>query len=288
MMKRFLIFILVIILSLGLVIGVVLSNNSEKDNDIKLSLKPENIIEEIKNNEEEPINVILENDDVELEQTEEVKEDKTEDVVEQENLVEVKQEKKQVTTVSEKMQNNKQTSSNSNKNSGTYNDNLQTKTENKTIPQKEPVVTEQPKAETPKQEESKPVENKPVETPKQEESKPVENKPVETPKQTTPVREYKVNQNYINKLRSTITTEVTNNLSQLNKYGITDVSQYKISEDSSICACYGGHRNGWTYENITAYNTFKSSILKGTSIRIYAVDEYYNGQYIQTLCYYGH
>ena len=274
MMKRFLIFILVIILSLGLVIGVVLSNNNEKekDNDIKLSLKPENTIEEIQNNEEEPINVILENDDVELEQTEEVKEDKTEDVVEQENLVEVKQEKKQVTTVSEKVQNNKQTSSNSNKNSGTDNDNLQTKTENKTIPQKEPVVTEQPKAETPKQ----------------EESKPVENKPVETPKQTTPVREYKVNQNYINKLRSTITTEVTNNLSQLNKYGITDVSQYKISEDSSICACYGGHRNGWTYENITAYNTFKSSILKGTSIRIYAVDEYYNGQYIQTLCYYGH
>ena len=47
MMKRFLIFILVIILSLGLVIGVVLSNNSEKDNDIKLSLKPENTIEEI-------------------------------------------------------------------------------------------------------------------------------------------------------------------------------------------------------------------------------------------------
>ena len=274
MMKRFLIFILVIILSLGLVIGVVLSNNNEneKDNDIKLSLKPENTIEEIQNNEEEPINVILENDDVELEQTEEVKEDKTEDVVNQENLVEVKQEKKQVTTVSEKVQNNKQTSSNSNKNSGTDNDNLQTKTENKTIPQKEPVVTEQPKAETPKQ----------------EESKPVENKPVETPKQTTPVREYKVNQNYINKLRSTITTEVTNNLSQLNKYGITDVSQYKISEDSSICACYGGHRNGWTYENITAYNTFKSSILKGTSIRIYAVDEYYNGQYIQTLCYYGH
>ena len=286
MMKRFLIFILVIILSLGLVIGVVLSNNNEneKDNDIKLSLKPENTIEEIQNNEEEPINVILENDDVELEQTEEVKEDKTEDVVNQENLVEVKQEKKQVagqfdmfnykqvTTVSEKVQNNKQTSSNSNKNSGTDNNNLQTKTENKTIPQKEPVVTEQPKAETPKQ----------------EESKPVENKPVETQKQTTPVREYKVKQNYINKIRRTITTEVRNNLSQLNKYGITDVSQYKISEDSSICACYGGHRNGWTYENITAYNTFKSSILKGTSIRIYAVDEYYNGQYIQTLCYYGH
>lgn len=265
MMKRFLIFILVIILSIGLLIGVVLSNNNEKDKDIKLSLKPdENIIEEIQNNEEEPINVILENDDVELKQTGEVKEDKPEEAIEQE--------KKQETTVSEKVQNNKQTSSNSNKNSGTYNDNLQTKTENKTISQKEPIVTEQPKAETPKQ----------------EESKPVENKPVETPKQTTPVREYKVNSTYINKLRSTIITEVTNNLSQLNKYGITDVSQYKISEDSSICACYGGHRNGWTYENITAYNTFKSSILKGTSIRIYAVDEYQNGQYIQTLCYYGH
>lgn len=124
---------------------------------------------------------------------------------------------------------------------------------------------------------------------KQEESKPVENKTVETPKQSTPVREYKANQTYINKLKNTITTEVTSNLDSLKKYGITDVSQYKIiDDDSSICACYGGNRNGWTYANVSAYNTFKSSILKGTYLKIYAVDEYYNGEYIQTLCYYGH
>lgn len=118
-----------------------------------------------------------------------------------------------------------------------------------------------------------------------QETKPVEqNKPVVT----TPVRTYKENTTYISKLRNTITTTVRDNLSSLNKYGITSAEQYKIKEDSSICAYNGGNRNGWTYENSTAYNTFVKSILKGTSLKIYAVDEYQNGEYIQTLCYYGH
>ena len=55
-----------------------------------------------------------------------------------------------------------------------------------------------------------------------------------------------------------------------------------------MCTFNGGYRSGWTYENPSAYATFKASILKGTSIKIYAVDEYQNGVYIQTLCYYGH
>ena len=260
MMKRFLILIVGIILSTGLAGGFELANNKEKAN--KVIVETENVIEEIQDNEEEAIEIILENND---EVVDEEKEEENEKVVIEEIKTEVNQEKKQTPT-SNVNQNNKQTSNNSN-NTSVPNNTSQTKTEVNTTPQIEPVKTEQPKAETQKQEESK---------------------VVETPKQTTPVREYKVNQNYINKLRSTITTEVTNNIDQLNKYGITDVSQYQIIVDSSICTCYGGNRNGWTYENISAYNTFKSSILKGTNLKIYAVDEYYNGEYIQTLCYYGH
>ena len=117
-----------------------------------------------------------------------------------------------------------------------------------------------------------------------EPSKPEESKNVET----KPIREYKINKTYINKLRNTIIKEVTNNLYQLNKYNITSVEQYKIVEDSSICLHNGGTRGGWTFENAMAYNTFKDSILRGVSMKIYAVDEYHNGEYIQTLCYYGH
>lgn len=114
--------------------------------------------------------------------------------------------------------------------------------------------------------------------------KPVETKPIIK----APTREYKINTIYMDKLRNTIITEVTNNLEQLNKFGITSVDDYKIEETSSICTYNGGNRSGWTYENATAYNTFKNSILKGKSMKIYAVDEYQNGEYIQTLCYYGH
>lgn len=263
MMKRFLILIIGIILSTGVAGGVGFINNKEKDNTIKV--EPENVINEVQEKEDEPINVIIENAVEEIEEQEEVKELTNDEVVKEDEKPEVKKENKQTST------SNKQISNTSNKIT-ISNNNSQPKTKVNNTPQQEPINTEQTK----------------VEEPKKEESKPVENKPVEMPKPSAPVREFKVNQNYINKLRSTITTEVTNNLEQLNKYGITDVSQYQIIVDSSICTCYGGNRNGWTYENVSAYNTFKSSILKGTNMKIYAVDEYYNGEYIQTLCYYGH
>lgn len=262
MMKRFLVLILGIILSTGLAGGVGFVNNKEKNNTVNVG--SENVIEEVKE-KEEPINLVIESEVEEIKEPEEVKEAEREEVIIEDNTPEVKQENKQTVA------SNKQTSNTSNK-SSISNNNYQPKTEVKNTPQPEPVQTEQTK----------------VEEPKKEESKPVENKPVETANPPAPVREFKVNQNYINKLRSTITTEVTNNLEQLNKYGITDVSQYQIIVDSSISTCYGGNRNGWTYENVSAYNTFKSSILKGTNMKIYAVDEYYNGEYIQTLCYYGH
>ena len=266
MMKRFLIFILIIILSISVVIGVVLAKNNEKEDEA--SIKNENVIKEVQNNKEEPINVVLESNEEEIEEAK-----KENEIVSEENRQEINQEEKQATT-SNINQSNKQNSNNYSKSNIPENNNSssQANVETKNIPQNEQTNTDKAK----------------VETPNKEESKPVENKPVETPKQTTQIKEYRENKTYINKLKNTIITEVTNNLSKLEKYGIKDVSQFKINVDSSICACYGGHRNGWTYENITAYNTFKSSILKGTSMRIYAVDEYCNGQYRQTLCYYGH
>lgn len=263
MMKRFLVLILGIILSTGVVGGVGFVNTKEKNNTVNVDF--ENVIEEVKEKDDESINVVIESEVEEIKEPEEVNEVEKDEIIIEDSTPEVKQEKKQTET------SNKQTSNTSNKVTVT-NNNSQSTTEVENTPQPEPVQTEQPK----------------VEEPKKEESKPVENKPVETPKPSAPVREFKVNQNYINKLRNTITTEVTNNLEQLNKYGITDVSQYQIIVDSSICTCYGGNRNGWTYENVSAYNTFKSSVLKGTNMKIYAVDEYYNGEYIQTLCYYGH
>lgn len=263
MMKRFLVLILGIILSTGVVGGVGFVNTKEKNNTVNVDF--ENVIEEVKEKDDESINVVIESEVEEIKEPEEVNEVEKDEIIIEDSTPEVKQEKKQTET------SNKQTSNTSNKVTVT-NNNSQSTTEVENTPQPEPVQTEQPK----------------VEEPKKEESKPVENKPIETPKPSAPIREFKVNQNYINKLRNTITTEVTNNLEQLNKYGITDVSQYQIIVDSSICTCYGGNRNGWTYENVSAYNTFKSSVLKGTNMKIYAVDEYYNGEYIQTLCYYGH
>lgn len=263
MMKRFLILIIGIILSTGVAGGVSFVNNKERDNTIKVD--SEKIIEEVQEKLVKPINVIIESGVEEIKEQKEAKEIESNEVIIEANNPEIKQEDKQAII------SNKQTSNISNKTT-VSNYNSQTKTENKSTSQTEPVKTEQPKAEIPKQ----------------EENKPVENKTVEIPKPSAPVREFKANQNYINKLRNTITTEVINNIEQLNKYGITEVSQYQIIVDSSICTCYGGNRNGWTYENISAYNTFKSSILKGTNMKIYAVDEYYNGEYIQTLCYYGH
>lgn len=262
MMKRFFILIIGIILSTGVVGGIGFIYNKEKDNTIKI--ESENINSEAQEKEDEPINVIIENAVEEIKEQEE-KELTNDEVVNEDEKPEVNKEDKQTST------SNIQTTNTSNK-STISNHNSQPKTEVNNKPQQEPAQIEQPK----------------VEEAKKEESKPVENKPVETSKPSVPVREFKANQNYINKLKNTITTEVSNNLEQLNKYGISNVSQYQIIVDSSICTCYGGNRNGWTYENVSAYNTFKSSILKGTNMKIYAVDEYYNGEYIQTLCYYGH
>lgn len=268
MMKRFFVLILGMILSTGVIGEIGLVNNNVKEN--KVSISSENVTEEIQNNEE-TINVVLENNEEQEELSEEMKEDINEEIATEENRKEVIPNKQQTVTPIVNSSYN-QSSNTSAKTTSTTNNTSQSKTETQTTTKPEPVKAEQPR----------------VEEQKKEENKPVESKPIETPKPTAPVREFKANQNYINKLRSTITTEVTNNLEQLNKYGITDVNQYQIIVDSSICTCYGGNRNGWTYENVSAYNTFKSSILKGTNLKIYAVDEYYNGEYIQTLCYYGH
>lgn len=257
MMKRFLFLIIGIILSTGVAGGVGLVNNKEKEANPPI-VESQNIIEEVQEKEEEPINVVVESTVEEIKEQEEITKD---EIVNEDKKQEVKQENKQTTAY------NKQSSNSTANKSTVSNNNTQPKQEINNTPKSEPVQEKQPEAEEPKKEESK---------------------PVETPKPSTPVREFKANQNCINKLRNTITTEVANNLEQLNKFGITDVSQYQIIVDSSICTCYGGNRNGWTYENVSAYNTFKSSILKGTNMKIYAVDEYYNGEYIQTLCYYGH
>lgn len=264
-----LIIIIGTILTISIIVGEVLAHNNTKENkyieNLETNTEENKIIED-----EEPINVILEGSEEQENETDEIKETTQ---IEQESFIEEKQEEKnnqnksEIATSSVSSNNNKQTSSNSSKTTSVTTSNTNTNSGGQITPS-EPIKVEEPQVTTPKQEESKPVEDKPV--------------------QTTPVRTYKINQTYINKLRNTIITEATNNLSQLNKYGITSVDQYKIIEDSSICAYNGGNRNGWTYENTTAYNTFKSSILKGTSIKIYAVDEYHNGEYIQTLCYYGH
>lgn len=254
-MKRFFIIIIGIIVIAGIVGGIKLINNKLKNNTETKNINSENIIDEIQLKDTEPINTTI----IESDNEEPKEQDKKESVLD-DNKSEVKDENKQ--TISD----NKQTLNTTSKTTEITN-NYQTKTEIKNSQTKEPEKTE------------------PI---KVEESKKEESKPVEIQKPTEPIREYKVNQNYINKLKNTITTEVKNNLEKLNKYGIKDVSQYQIIVDSSICTCYGGNRNGWTYENVSAYNTFKSSILKGTNMKIYAVDEYYNGEYIQTLCYYGH
>lgn len=268
MMKRFLFLIIGIVLSVVAIVGVVIFNCTKKNNNMYID--SENLIEEVKEIEDETVNDIVENQTVEENEGNDVLKTESNEVVNKDSTPEIKQENKQ------EVKSNKQTSNISNNSSKVIN-NSQPKEETKSIAQPEQIKEEQPKTQETK-----------IEEPKQEENKPVENKPIEEPKSTTPVREFKINQNYINKLRNTIIDEVTNNISQLNKYGITEVSQYQIIVDSSICTCYGGNRNGWTYENISAYNTFKSSILKGTNMKIYAVDEYYNGEYIQTLCYYGH
>lgn len=226
---------------------------------------------------EEPLNVVLANEEEQKNEVTKIEENGTLEEDNTKTETEQKKTKEPTSNINTNTNIDKQASNDMSKIVSVTSNNKTTNPEVKQETENSNKTIEQPQETNQKTEQSKPVENKPV-----------ENKPVETANPPAPVREFKVNQNYINKLRSTITTEVTNNLEQLNKYGITDVSQYQIIVDSSICTCYGGNRNGWTYENVSAYNTFKSSILKGTNMKIYAVDEYYNGEYIQTLCYYGH
>lgn len=254
------------IILISILLGIIILN--ERESKVIDSIE---IGKEESEKNEEPLNVVLANEEeqknevTEIEKNGTLEEDKTKTETEQ------KKTKEPTSIINTNI--DKQASNDTSKivsvtlNNKTTNPEVKQETENsnKTI--------EQPQETNQKTEQSKPVENKPV-----------ENKPVNI----TPVRTYKVNQTYINKLKNTIITEATNKLDKLNKYGITSVDQYKIYVDSSICTCFGGNRNGWTYENVSAYNTFKSSILKGTNIKIYAVDEYYNGEYIQTLCYYGH
>ncbi|MBE5820165.1 MAG: hypothetical protein E7310_05075 [Clostridiales bacterium] len=285
-----------VLLTICIVVSIILINANKKDDLISNIIeKEETEILDItseqgnKNEMDNEISNIINNDDIQT-----IDKDESMDIVEQktydekidDNSVKPKQETK-VETPNKTITTN--TSSNkTNNQSNNTNQSIKTSKQEESITEtKIPEKTAEPETETKPttpQEESYPVVEKQEET-KQEESKKEETIPTET----KPSRTYKINTTYINKLKQTVITEVTNNLDKLNKYGITSVEQYTIiDDDNSMCAYNGGHRSGWTYENPSAYATFKSSILKGTSIKIYAVDEYQNGVYIQTLCYYGH
>lgn len=289
-----------VLLTICIVTGIILINANKKEDLIPNIIEKEeteilDITSEQSNNNEidNEISNIINNDDIQT-----IDKNESMDIVEQKNYdekiddnsVKPKQETKVATTnktITTNNSSNKTNSQSSNTNQSIESSKQQeTKVQEKTTePESKPSI---PQVESnpveEKQEETKQEDNK-KEEPKQEESKQEETIPTET----KPSRTYKVNTTYINKLKQTVITEVTNNLDKLNKYGITSVEQYKIiDDDSSMCTFNGGHRSGWTYENPSAYATFKVSILKGTSIKIYAVDEYQNGVYIQTLCYYGH
>ena len=292
---------LVIILSIVLIIGAIISVTiikfkQEKTKANEINNQELDVSEICKEQNKEQNNEHIAYEEVDS-ITEEVTQTKDESVEilnttsNNENKVEQKDKQKQIDT-----------SENKNKTSISSSSNAKTeKQSNNTSKEQEQSKKEETEVGNIQQEESKVPENEPAnpvepeikeeiqenmkqEDEKQEEVKIEENKTIET----KPVRTYKINKTYINKLRETIVTEVTNNLEKLNKYGITSVEKYTIIEDDSICTFNGGHRSGWTYENPSAFATFKSSILKGKSMKIYAVDEYYNGEYIQTLCYYGH
>lgn len=284
-----------VLLTICIVISIILINaNKNKEDLISNIIEKEetenlDIISEQDNNNEidNEISNIINNDDIQT-----IDKDESMDIVEKkaydekidDNSVKPKQETK-VETPNKTITTNNSSNKTNNQSSNTNQTVKSSKQEEIVTETKEPEKTTEPesKPSTP-QVESNPVVEKKEET-KQEETKKEEPVPTET----KPSRTYKINTTYINKLKQTVITEVTNNLDKLNKYGITSVEQYKIiDDDSSMCTFNGGNRSGWTYENPSAYATFKSSVLKGTSIKIYAVDEYQNGVYIQTLCYYGH
>lgn len=105
----------------------------------------------------------------------------------------------------------------------------------------------------------------------------VETKKEETPitdkkeelKQEQVVEEYKINNQMINKLKETIKNNESENMKN---YG------YEIVVDSSIVEL----TNQFTYTEFRVKN--KLSLKYGT-IRIYARDYYYNGNYITTQCF---
>ena len=288
---------IIVILSIVLIIGAIISATiikfkQEKINANEIYNEEPEILEicEEQNNEQ----ITYEDADTISEEVTQIKDESVQIVnttSNSENKVEQKDKQKQIDTSENKNKTSISSSSNAKTENQSNNTNKvqeQSKKEEKEVeniqqeapkgPENEPVNSVEPESKEEIQENIK------QEDKKQEEEKIEENKTIET----KPVRTYKINKTYINKLRETIVTEVTNNLEKLNKYGITSIEKYTIIEDDSICTFNGGHRSGWTYENPSAFATFKSSILKGISMKIYAVDEYYNGEYIQTLCYYGH
>lgn len=116
-----------------------------------------------------------------------------------------------------------------------------------------------------------------VETKEEMKEQVVETKKEETPitdkkeelKQEQVVEEYKINNQMINKLKETIKN---NESEDMKNYG------YEIVVDSSIVEL----TNQFTYTEFRVKN--KLSLKYGT-IRIYARDYYYNGNYITTQCF---
>lgn len=116
-----------------------------------------------------------------------------------------------------------------------------------------------------------------VETKEEMKEQVVETKKEETPitdkkeelKQEQVVEEYKINNQMINKLKETIKNNESENMKN---YG------YEIVVDSSIVEL----TNQFTYTEFRVKN--KLSLKYGT-IRIYARDYYYNGNYITTQCF---
>ena len=130
----------------------------------------------------------------------------------------------------------------------------QIKTQKVEVKQEKITNEEQPK------EENKNTEEKPVVQEKTEEK---ENN------QTKIIDEYKVNNQMINRIKEVI----NNNLSEdMKEYG------YNIVEDSSIPEL----TNEFTFTEQRVINKIK---FKSGTIRIYARDYYYNGNYVSTQCF---
>lgn len=132
----------------------------------------------------------------------------------------------------------------------------QTKTQKVEVKQEKITNEEQPKEENKKTEEKLVV---------QEQEKTEEKENI----QTKIIDEYKVNNQMINRIKEVI----NNNLSEdMKEYG------YNIVEDSSIPEL----TNEFTFTEQRVINKIK---FKSGTIRIYARDYYYNGNYVNTQCF---